>query len=246
MLKLIINLPDNVLGVEAIGKVTAEDYQTVLVPALEAKFGKTRRIRLLYVLGDKFSGLTGAAAWEDAKVGLSHLARFDRVAVVTNVEWISHAMKAFGFAIPGEIKVFENDHLKQAREWASEPSPIGDLEYEFLVEEGVLILSPKGELDASDFERIADEIDPYIENRGKLKGLMILAEHFPGWDDFAALAAHFRFVKAHRLNIKRLAIVTDDRLMSSVSHLANHFLVNEARHFSMSKRHDALAWVSQG
>ena len=35
MRKRIIDLPDNVLGVEGTGEITAEDCQTVLVPALE-------------------------------------------------------------------------------------------------------------------------------------------------------------------------------------------------------------------
>ena len=69
MLKRIIDLPDNVLGVEASGKVTAKHYQTVLVPELEDKLRKINKVRLLYVFGDTFDGYSGAAAWQDAKVG---------------------------------------------------------------------------------------------------------------------------------------------------------------------------------
>ena len=75
---------------------------------------------------------------------------------------------------------------------------------------------------------------------------MIVAAHFPGWDDLGALAAHLRFVKEHRKKIHRLALVTDDRLMSVVPTIAGHFVVSEARHFAMNREHEALAWVSQG
>ncbi len=114
MLKRIIDLPDNVLGIEASGEVTADDYQSVLVPALEEKLRMIRKVRFLYVLG---------------------------VAIV---------------------------------------------------------------------------------------------------------AAHFRFVKEHRQNVNRLAIVSTDRVLSALPFLAKHFLVKESRHFSMDKKNEALAWVSQG
>ena len=76
----------------------------VLVPALEEKLSKYEKVRLLYVLGDDFDKYTGGAAWEDAKVGMKHLTAFDRVAVVTDVDWIESMIKALGFAIPAEVR----------------------------------------------------------------------------------------------------------------------------------------------
>ena len=246
MLRRIIDLPDNVLGIEASGKVTADDYQSVLVPALEDKLRKIKKVRFLYLLGEGFDGFSGAAAWEDTKVGLKHLTQFERIAVVTDVDWIQNSIKYFGFALPGEVRVFKNGDLHRARDWTSEPATAGNLAFEILEEQGVLVLRPQGELEAADFKRVASEVDPYIEKNGDLNGVMIVAEHFPGWDDLSALTAHFRFVKEHRKKVKRLAIVSDDRLMSTLPFLAKHFLVNESRHFPMGKKNDALAWVSQG
>ena len=111
---------------------------------------------------------------------------------------------------------------------------------------GVLVLEPHGHLESTDFERLAADLDPYLATAGQLSGLVVVAEHFPGWDDLSALAAHFRFVKEHRQSVKRLAIVSDDRVMSSLPFLAKHFLVKESRHFPMGKKNEALSWVSQG
>jgi len=185
MIELISGLPSYVLGFKASGEVSAEDYRTVLVPAIEETLSKTKKVRLLYVLGDGFEGYSGAAAWEDAKVGLRHLTRFDRVAVVTDVDWIENTVKAFGFVMPCEVRVFNNDSLQEAREWIAEPPPVGKLSFEFLDEQRVLILRPHGELHVADFERVAAEIDPYIEKHGKLSGVMIVAEssksYEPAW-----------------------------------------------------------------
>jgi len=245
MIELITDLPDRVLGLRATGQVKAEDYQKVLVPALEEKLGKHKKVRLLYVLGEDFDGYTGGAAWEDAKVGMKHLAAFERVAVVTDVDWVENMVKALGFAMPGEVRVFDDDELQKAREWVSEPAPTSDLKFELLTEKGILILEPRGELEAGDFERLSTAVDPYIADVGGLRGLMIVAEHFPGWDDFAALTSHLRFVKDHHDKVRKIAFVTDDRLLSVLPKIGAQFLAAETRAFPMADRDEALLWVGE-
>lgn len=243
MIEVMTDLPDRVLGLRARGEVSAQDYKTVLVPAIEEKLTKHTKARLLYVLGDDFEGYTGGAAWEDAKVGMKHLTAFERVAVVTDVDWIEKMIKAFGFVMPGEVRVFDDDDLDEARLWISEtPSP-GHLSFELLEEQGVLIMQPNGELEAADFERLSARVDPYLAEAGVLGGVMIVADHFPGWDDFAALTSHLRFVREHHKKIRRVALVTSDRLVSTVPRFASHFVDAEVRSFPMQQRDEALLWV---
>jgi hypothetical protein len=246
MIEVMNDLPERVLGLKASGEVTAEDYKTVLVPALEAQLTRHKKVRLLYVFGEQFTGYSGGAAWEDTKVGMKHLTSFERVAIVTDVDWIENMIKAFGFAVPGEVRVFDDDELEAARQWISEPPSQGHLSFELNEERGVLILQPKGELEAADFERVGAELDPYLGKAGGLSGLMIVAEHFPGWDDFSALSAHMRFVKEHQAKIRRIALVTNDRLVSAIPRFASRFIAAEARAFPMSRRDEALLWASEG
>ena len=117
MIKLIPGLPDNVLGFEASGSVTAEDYESVLIPAVEKKLTEQKKIRLLYYLGSDFSDFEFGAMWDDAKIGLQHLTAWERIAVVTDIDWIRGAVKIFGFAMPGKVCVFENNDLEKAKEW---------------------------------------------------------------------------------------------------------------------------------
>jgi hypothetical protein len=58
MIEIIQGLPENVLGVVGSGKVTAEDYDNVLIPAIEDKEKKYGKIRMLYQLGKDFEGFT--------------------------------------------------------------------------------------------------------------------------------------------------------------------------------------------
>lgn len=120
MVEQIPDLPANVLGFTAKGTVTADDYESVIIPAVEALFARQKKIRFLYHLGEAFSGFEAAAAWDDAKLGLKHLGGWERLAVVTDVEWVRAAVKVFGLAIPGEIRVFHDRELAEARRWISE------------------------------------------------------------------------------------------------------------------------------
>ncbi|RLA68552.1 MAG: STAS/SEC14 domain-containing protein [Epsilonproteobacteria bacterium] len=120
MIKIISDLPSNVLGFESSGTVTGKDYETVLIPAVEAKLKEFPKIKLLYHLGPDFTGYDLKAAWDDAKVGLAHLTAWEKIAVVTDIEWVSSGVKVFGFVIPGEVRVFENSKLDTAKEWVSE------------------------------------------------------------------------------------------------------------------------------
>jgi hypothetical protein len=50
-------------------------------------------------------------------------------------------------------------------------------------EDGILIVSPVDTLEFTDFERLRLIVDPYIEEHGELKGLLIDVKTFPGWED---------------------------------------------------------------
>ena len=117
MVEQMNDLPEGVVGVSATGEVTHEDYQNVIIPAVEQALAQKDKIRFLYHLGPDFSGFKAGAMWDDAKLGLAHTRAWERVAVVTDVEWIRKAMRAFGVLIPGELKVFPNSELAAAREW---------------------------------------------------------------------------------------------------------------------------------
>ena len=118
------------------------------------------------------------------------------------------------------------------------------LNIQLLHDQGVAVITPEGKLEASDFERVAQDIDPFIKKHGTLNGLMIYAASFPGWEDFAALVGHIRFIKDHHRNIRRVAAVSDNELLKIAPMIAKHFVSAEIRHFPFSERANALAWLA--
>lgn len=117
MMKPLANLPDNVVGVSASGQIDAKDYETVLIPAIDAALQTHKRIRLLYLLTKDFEGFTTGAMWDDANLGLAHLRAWERIAVVTDVHWVANATRMFAFLLPGLIKVFSNKEQSGAEKW---------------------------------------------------------------------------------------------------------------------------------
>jgi SpoIIAA-like len=121
MVELIPGLPDNVLGMEAKGEVTGDDYEQVVMPAIERQLEANGKARVLYVLGPEFSGYSAAAMWDDAKVGMTHPFSWERIAVVTDHDSYRRLVKGFGFLIPGEVRVFGVAELEDAKAWISAP-----------------------------------------------------------------------------------------------------------------------------
>ncbi len=115
--------------------------------------------------------------------------------------------------------------------------------HQLLEDQSILVVQPKGALDAEDFSGIAAAVDPFIEQRGGLRGLLIEAESFPGWRDFAGLVSHLRFVRNHHKHIKRVAAVTDSAFAAIAPSVANHFTAAEVRHFPFAEREAAMAWL---
>ncbi len=72
---------------------------------------------MLYHLGDDCSGFEPEALWDYAKVGLMHLTQWEKIALVSNINWIITATKLLGFLMPCPIKVFPNKQLSDAQEW---------------------------------------------------------------------------------------------------------------------------------
>ncbi len=117
MITILPNLPDDTIGVVASGHVEANDYESVFVPALQAILAKHKKIKVLYQVDSDFAGFTPGAMWDDMKVGMGHLMTWEKIAVVTDVGWISGATNLFGFAMPCPVKVFPNKARAEAEDW---------------------------------------------------------------------------------------------------------------------------------
>ena len=119
MIRLLDGMPPGVLGLEAIDDVEREDYADVLLPAIESAIAEHGKVRLVYVLGPDFDDYEGGAVWEDLKLGVSHPASFERIAVVTDARWAGPAITIFSVLWPGQARAFPLGELASATRWAA-------------------------------------------------------------------------------------------------------------------------------
>lgn len=110
-------------------------------------------------------------------------------------------------------------------------------------ESAIAVLQLHGELREKDFDTISNIIDPYIEEHGKLNGLIINTKDFPGWESFGALIKHFKFVKDHQKKITHVALVTDSAIVDFAEKFAKYFISAEVKHFDFSDFTQAEDWI---
>ncbi len=109
----------------------------------------------------------------------------------------------------------------------------------------IAVLTPSGPLSKEDFAAAAKQIDPLVEQAGQLMGLVIHTENFPGWDSFSAMTNHFRFVRDHHQEVKRVAIVTNSPLGDIADTMVNHFVAAEIKHFPYANLAEAKQWITE-
>ena len=108
------------LGFRLSGRITRDEYFEILDPIREQLEGG-EQVSFLVETAPDFQGLDLGALWEDVKaagsIGLRYRSSWARLGVVTDKDWIRHGIAAFGWLIPGEIRVFEPGELDDAKAW---------------------------------------------------------------------------------------------------------------------------------
>ena len=115
--EIIEGLPRDVVAVRAVGIITAQDYQDMLMPLVEEKLKQHDKLKCLFVLGDEYTTYSGGAAWEDTKFDLKLMRHFSSVAVVTDVGWIAKAIRMIAPLMPYEFRIFPLAELDEAKAW---------------------------------------------------------------------------------------------------------------------------------
>ena len=245
MLQRVKNLPPGIDGVEAIEKVTRDDYETVLKPMVEEAHRNQRPIRFLYHFGAKFEAFTPGAVWEDLNLGLKYIRLFEGCAVVTDRDWIRHSCQLMAALIPCPLRVFKETEWANAVEWLGSLSQPRHLIPRLIPEKEVLVVEVKGPLSKEDFNVISAEVDPWIEKHHTLRGFVVHAERFPGWEDLGSFFRHVDFVGEHHRKVHRVALAADGVWSEFMPKLANHFVDAELKHFTYADLERAVEWASE-
>jgi len=120
MLKRIDDMPPDTIGFEAIGEVEDDDWEEQVEPVLRREMADGRKIRLLYLLGPEAREVEGEAMTADTGFRARYATSFERVALVSDEDWMRPAMRALSFLLPGKARAFPVADLAAAKSWLAE------------------------------------------------------------------------------------------------------------------------------
>jgi len=120
MIEIIKGLSPNIAGFRAVGKVTRDDYEKVLMPEVDRISKAHQKINFLLILDTEVSNYSFGAWVDDALVGLKHLFKWHRVAIISEQKLVKKITDVFGHLVPGEYKGFRKEETGNALKWLTE------------------------------------------------------------------------------------------------------------------------------
>ena len=114
------------------------------------------------------------------------------------------------------------------------------------MDQGLVLVKIVGKLEEGELQDIAGPVvDEIIAEQGQVKGLLLDATGFEGWDGLPALLSHLKFVKHHHKFIRKVALVGNRTWQSIAPKVASLFLDALPKYFPEEQMTSARHWVSE-
>ncbi|GAA4542249.1 STAS/SEC14 domain-containing protein [Pseudonocardia xishanensis] len=244
MIEELVGLPHGVFGLRVGGRLTVEDYEKVIGPMVQRAREADGRLRCLIEIQADFEGLTPAAVLDDIGLGLGTVGAYDGVAVVTDRTALRTATEWAAFVVPFPMKVFPAGGREEAAQWLAALPAEARVEVALDAETGVVTAEVDQALRIEDFERLAATVDPWTREHGELRGLVLHIRRIPGWTSLGSVIRHVQFVVGHHAKIRRIALVSDTPVASTVAAAADRLVHPRVRPFAGTDLAAAQAWAA--
>jgi len=119
MIEYLTDLPPNMAGFKATGKVTSYDFKKTVLPRVDDLLVHSDKLNYLLVLDTPLKNFTIGAWIMDFVFGITYITKWHRTAIVTDVAKIRRFTDVHTFFMPGKYKGFELSELEKAIEWVS-------------------------------------------------------------------------------------------------------------------------------
>ncbi len=120
------DVPSNVVGVRAVGKVDKAEYESKLLPEFERVVKQYGKINFIMVLETGVGNFTPGAWMDDVKAGIKHFTKWNKIAIVTDQGVVQKFTDFFSAIVPGEAKGYPISDVELAKAWVSAPDSITD------------------------------------------------------------------------------------------------------------------------
>lgn len=118
MIVQIPDLPENMVGFRADGEVTKDDFE-VVKHHVASLVEKTGRLNYLLFLDNSPADFTLGAWMQDALLGINHITRWNRAAIISDSEAVINFTAVFSKVMPGEFRGYHKADYDEAVGWVS-------------------------------------------------------------------------------------------------------------------------------
>ncbi len=119
MVELLKNIPPQVVAFRASGEVTKDDYDNVIFPEVSKHVDQSFDLNYVFIIETELKNFTAAAWMSDAWLGLKNIAKWHKVAIVSDDDKICKFTDGASHFLPGEFKGFTKNEEDAAIAWAA-------------------------------------------------------------------------------------------------------------------------------
>lgn len=109
--------------------------------------------------------------------------------------------------------------------------------------DNIAIVTPDGDLTGEEISKFSKKVNDYINETDQVPNLVLHTKSVPYWANFDALKKHLGFVRDHHRLVRKVAIVSDSKLLWLARSIVDHFVVAKVRRFNEESIDDAIAWA---
>jgi len=119
MFEIIEDMPDGTVGLAAKGAVTPADCEHTLLPLVANHSTSQAHAPMLLLFGSDFEDFVTSALGNGSEFAFKHWRDVGRLAVVSDVPWVRKAVWLFAPFMRGNIRVFHDYEIEQAKTWVA-------------------------------------------------------------------------------------------------------------------------------
>lgn len=110
-------------------------------------------------------------------------------------------------------------------------------------QENIAVVTPDGPIRDQNIDELTQRINTYINETDRIPNLVLHTKTAPYWANFNALKKHLKFVRGHHDLVKKVAIVSDSKLLWLAKTFVDVFVTAKVRRFNEDSIDDAIAWA---
>ncbi|OBV10834.1 STAS/SEC14 domain-containing protein [Erythrobacter dokdonensis] len=229
------------------GQITPDDTAKFVAFAQaqnEAGEGGNILIDMVSMAGFSWSAVAEELAHIPAL--MQWLYRLDRIALVSDEEWIRTMARLESALLPGVVyAVYDADEAGAARAWVLEESERAHAGAVSARDEGadVVVIELTGRLDRAESENALDLVRARLDITGARR-LMVVVRKWHGFDPDAALSTHVMQGKLELLGrLDRYALVGGPGWLRQMADSFGALVKPQVRSFDAGEETAALAWL---